>query len=436
MRLPVMPRRARSGVIEVRRGREKLPTRYSDDAVLKMATRDGQSGFNTNRWGPGNRQEYGLGVVRATAGTHGAAVRVALEEDLAKVAVAHVHEREKFGVCRATAYNALTPVARTATRPHLLMRKLAEHELGEPTSRWPVLVFLGLLILGDLPMTPTAMQVLNLSDRRFVSWLPFAEVHVAAVPVVVGMFGAAHWLGESLKAYRYEPQLRLARKIIAGLSATAALALALSVAAIRTSYLNANGVPAQSGAFVGIQLGLVAVATAASMWSAHPYASAWRQLEREERRADRHYGRARQRAGQQAAAVNGLAEEFRRRVEAARAGLEAVLSDITVRQGYLYRWALQHGQPEPTEEELFAGPLPELALPRSVQELLDYPSLPPGSSLTAPEPVDLHDLDEAWERLRQRRLSALWADGSSGVDGQEPVLRHPLALETTPAGAR
>ncbi len=230
MRLPVMPRRARSGVIEVRRGREKLPTRYSDDAVLKMATRDGQSGFNTNRWGPGNRQEYGLGVVRATAGTHGAAVRVALEEDLAKVAVAHVHEREKFGVCRATAYNALTPVARTATRRHLLMRKLAEHELGEPTSRWPVLVFLGLLILGDLIMTSTAMQVLNLSDRRFVSWLPFAEVHLAAVPVVVGMFGAAHWLGESLKAYRYEPQLRLARKIIAGLSATAALARARSSA--------------------------------------------------------------------------------------------------------------------------------------------------------------------------------------------------------------
>src|SRR6266511_4120931 len=128
MQLPVMPRRARSGVIEVRRGREKLPTRYSDDVVGKMATRDGQSGFNTNRWGPGNRQEYGLGAVRATGGTQGAAVRVALEEDLAKIAVAYVHAREMFGVCRAAAYNALTPVARTATRRHLLMRKLAGRE--------------------------------------------------------------------------------------------------------------------------------------------------------------------------------------------------------------------------------------------------------------------------------------------------------------------
>ena len=35
-------------------------------------------------------------------------------------------------------------------------------------------------------MTSVAMMVLNISDRPYVSWLPFSALQVAAVPVVVG----------------------------------------------------------------------------------------------------------------------------------------------------------------------------------------------------------------------------------------------------------
>jgi hypothetical protein len=287
-----------------------------------------------------------------------------------------------------------------------------------------VMVFLGLLILGDLTMASVAMAVLNLSDARYVSWLPISELQLAAVPTVVGMFGAAHWLGESLKAHRCEPQQRMILKIVAGASVAGGLCLALSVAAIRTSYLNANGVPALSSAFAGLQLGLLAVAVAASTWTAHPYGPAWRLLERRERQADRRYERARSRAGQEAAAVNALVRDFQGQVTAARAGVEAVLSDV-VRQGHLYIRELQQAQPQPTEEELYAAGLPKLALPKSVQELLDYPDVAEGSSLAPPKLVDLGDLDKDWEQLRRRRMTAM-QPADPDVDGDEP---EPAALQ-------
>ena len=52
-------------------------------------------------------------------------------------------------------------------------------------------------------------MVLNISDHQFVSWLPFSELQVAAIPVVGGMLAAAHFLGESVKAHRYEPRQRI-----------------------------------------------------------------------------------------------------------------------------------------------------------------------------------------------------------------------------------
>ena len=167
-----------------------------------------------------------------------------------------------------------------------------------------MMLLLLLLTLGDLTMTAAAMAVFNLSDARFVGWLPFSQLHVAAAPTVVGMFGAAHFLGESLKSHRYEKEQRSVLKIVAGASLAGGLCLALSIAAIRSAFLNANAIPASSGAFIGIQLGLLLVAVAASTWAAHPYGPAWRQMERRAWLADRRYGRARWRVGQQAAVVN------------------------------------------------------------------------------------------------------------------------------------
>ena len=422
-------RAARVRAFEVRAGRE-LGLGYEDAGVLELADRDGRAGFNTKRWGPGNRETRGLLAVLSTGPTHAAVVRVRMEEELAGIAASHAQARERFQAYRNAAYDAQTRVAQQASRRQELVRELADHKLVEPTSRWPVMLLLLLLALGDLTMTAAAMTVFNLSDARLLSWLPFSELHLAAAPTVVGMFGAAHFLGESLKAHRYEPQQRSGLKIVAAVSLAGGLCLALSISAVRSAFLNANGITASAGAFIGIQLGLLLVAVAASTSAAHPYGPAWRQMQRRAWLADRRYGRARGRAGQQAAEVNALAVEYRHRVVAARATVEVVSSDV-VRQGHLYIRELQHGQPEPVEEELYPGELPEPARPRSVQELLDYPDVAAGSSLATPVPVDLDDLDEAWEKLRQRHLNGTApADASGDDDGPMPAPLHPVASES------
>jgi hypothetical protein len=81
-------------------------------------------------------------------------------------------------------------------------------------------------------------------------------------------------------------------------------------------------------------------------------------------------------------------------VAAARAGVETVASDVA-RQGHLYVRELQHGQPEPIEEELYPGELPKLARPKTVEELMNYPDGAKDSSLRAPARHASHrpDLD-------------------------------------------
>jgi|SRR5215470_5283731 len=418
------PRREKRKIITVSPGR-KLGLGYDDQAVVELAAQDGRSAFNTDRWGPGNRSLHGLLAVLITAITHAAAIRVKLEEVLAGIAVAYALKRQQFKTDLSAAHDALTWVALAAARRRALMQKLQALSLEEPTARWLVMIVLGLLIIGDLTMSSAAMAVLNIPDTPFVSWLPFSELHLAAMATVVGMIGAAHWLGESLKAHHYEKDLRSVLKVIAGVSLTGGLCLAVSVAVIRTAYLNANGVPALTGAFVAMQAGLLGVAVAASARSAHPYRAEWRRMERQERQADKQYKPARQRAGQQAAAVNALVAQWGHEVTAARAGAEAVSSDV-VRQGHLYIRELQHGQPEPTQEELYAGDLPVPVWPAGVQELLNYPKVTEGSSLAAPELVNLDDLDKAREKLRWRDTTLSSADDSGKSDEPEPEPLHPV----------
>ena len=98
------------------------------------------------------------------------------------------------------------------------------------------------------------------------------------------MLAAAHFLGESIKAHRYEPRLQSGAMIIgAGEPGRRAVPGAERGRASARSYLTANGVTALSLPFIGIQLGLFAVAVAASTWVAHPYRAEWRQAGREVR---------------------------------------------------------------------------------------------------------------------------------------------------------
>jgi hypothetical protein len=408
-----------------------LGTHYPDADVQGMAAEDGGYRFNTAVWGLGNRALHGLRAVLHAAVTHALAVRLHGDEMLGAVAAAHARALESFRARREEAYTAMAAAGGAQARKTALAQKLADLGLGLPVQVWGVLGLLALLGLGDLTMTSTAMMVFNISDRPYVSWLPFSALQVAAVPVVIGVLAAAHFLGEAIKAHRYEPRLKLVIKIIALAALGGGLSMSLSVAAIRTSYLKANGVTALTLPFIGIQLGLFLVATAASAWVAHPYRAEWRQADREAKDGGRAYLAVRESAGRQAVAVNELACEHRRLVAQTLAGAEAVLSD-GYRQEHVYLRSLQHGQPEPVAEELYTGPLHEVTLPDVVQELRRYPDVSPGSNLAPLAFVTLDDLDVKWGELQsgsQQQEQLVWQTRERA--GHRPE----AAPETSPAEA-
>jgi hypothetical protein len=377
-----------------------------------MADEDGQARLSTAVWGPANRVLHGLWAVVQASVTHAVAVRLWLDGTLARVAGAYPYAVQRFRARLAVAYTAQAAVARAVARRSGLTEKLADRGLDPPTLAWKVLAFLGLLGVGDLTMTSVAMMVLNISDRPYVVWLPFSALQVAAIPVVFGMLAAAHFLGESIKAYRYEQRLRPVTMIVALVSLGGGLSLALSVAAIRNSYLAANGVPSLFWPFIGIQLGFFTVAVAASTSAAHPYRAVWRQAARELRRTIRRYLTVRRSAGRRAGCVNKLVSRHRSLVARAADGLAAVSSD-GARQGHLYLRAHQHGLPDPVTDELYPDPIPQPEQLGPVQELQRYPDVFPGSNLAPLEPVTLDDLDAAWEKLllQMHEAETAWRAG-------------------------
>ena len=388
------------GPVVAKRGR-RLRTRYADDEVEMMALEDGGVGLLGPGGEPGNRVLHGEQAVRESSITHALAVRNYLDSGrIGTIRKAHARALQAFRAGRAQAYRALTGVIAQNARREALRDQLADQGLGTPTPRWAGMAFLAILGLGDLTMTSVSFMVLNISDRLFVSWLPFSALTVAAIPVVGGMLGAAHFLGESIRARRHEPGPRPA--ITGAASLIGGLFLALSVAAIRTAFLAAEGVATLSLPFIGIQVGLFAVATAASAWAAHPFQAQWKEATRAVRRADRGYRTARRRAGKLAGIVNRLAARQLTLVSQAASGARAVLSDGT-RQRYLYRRSYALGaSPEPVAEDLWAqqaGP----ELPLEVLDLLGYPDhVRRGSNLEPLESVNLDDLDAVWENLQQQ----------------------------------
>jgi hypothetical protein len=379
-----------------------LRTRYADDEVEAMAQEDGEAGLLGPPGGPGNRVLHGEQAVRESSATGALGVRNYLDgKRLRRIREAHARALQSFRTGKADAFRTLTAVIGQHARLEELRNRLADKELDPSVPRWAGTAFLAVLGLGDLTMTSVSFMVLNISDRLFVSWLPFSPLTVAAIPVVGGMLGAAHFLGESIRARRHEPGLR---QVIIGIaSLIGGLCLALAVAAIRSAFLAANGVMTLSLPFIGIQVGLFAVATAASAWAAHPFHAQWKEHTRTLRRAVRRYRAKRRRAGRRAGMVNGHAARHLSLVSQAASSARAVLSDGT-RQRYLYRrgYALA-SSPEPAAADLWAdvaGPV----LPPEVLDLLDYPDhIRPGSNIEPLESVNLDDLDADWEKL-QRQL--------------------------------
>ena len=388
------------GPVTARRG-DRLRTRYTDDEVEAMAQEDGAVGLLCPAGVSGNRVLHGEQAVRESSVTSTLGARNFLDGGkLGKIRKAHARKLQAFWAAKAEALTALVAVVKEIARLEGLRKALADEGLAPPVPRWTEAAFLSVLGIGDLTMTSVSFMVLNISDRPFVSWLPFSALTVAAIPVVGGMLGAAHFLGESIRARHHEPGPR--QVIIGAASLAGGLCLAFAVAAIRSAFLSATGVTTLSLPFIGIQVGLFAVAAAASAWAAHPFQAQWKAATGAVRRANRGYRGARRRAGKIAGIVNGLAAGQLTLVSMAASGAWAILSDGT-RQRYLYRRSYALGSsPEPIAEDLWVQPAkPEL--PREVLDLLDYPErIKRGSNLEPLESVNLDDLDAAWEKLQQQ----------------------------------
>ncbi len=270
-----------------------LRTRYGDDEAETMAQEDGDVRLLGPPGEPGNRVLFGELAVWEAPITGALGVRHHLDGRLGKIRARHARKIQAFWPAKAKAREELVRVLGENAEQEGLRRRLAGMGLERPVARWGETVFLGILGIGDLTMTSVSFMVLNISDRPFVSWLPFSALTLAAIPVVGGMLGAAHFLGESIRAYRHEPGQRPV--VIGATSLAGGLGLALSIAAIRSAFLAANGVLPVSLPFIGIQLGLFAVATAASTWAAHPFQAQWRAAVRAARRTRRGYRAARRR---------------------------------------------------------------------------------------------------------------------------------------------
>jgi hypothetical protein len=431
--LALMARRVRGRAPVTARPGAWLRTRYSDGEVEGMAQEDGEIGLLGSPGEPGSRVLHGEVAVREASVTGVLGVRNHVDGALGKIRGRHARVLQRFLSAKAEAREALAKVIREIARQEELRRRLADEGLQPPVPRWAETAFLGVLGIGDLTMTSVSFMVLNISDRPFVSWLPFSALTLAAIPVVGGMLGAAHFLGESIRAHRHEPGRR---QVITGAASLAGgLLLALSVAAIRSAFLAANGVMTLSLPFIGIQLGLFAVATAASIWAAHPFQAQWKAAVRAARRAGRRYRAARRRAGRLAGIVNKLAARQLTFVSKAASSGWAVLSDGT-RQRYLYRRSyVLAASPEPAIEDLWAPPA-KAELPGEVLDLLEHlDRIRKGSNLEPLESVALDDLDAVWENLQRQLQDEADAARRAGEE-RRPVPRSTYTTYTLNGSSR
>ncbi|MEU6071367.1 hypothetical protein ABZ864_44755 [Streptomyces sp. NPDC047082] len=382
----------------------ELGTYYDDPTAAKLGARDSVVAAGGSRWGS-NKVMWGLLAVLQTVVSHTAAIRIRLEGRLVPIQARYEKAKARFDSAFNGANSAITTAAQELAEHRALHQTIADHGLRRPGSRWPTICFLTLIVLGDLALTSIAMAVLGVSDHRFVSWLPFSELQVAAAPVVTGMVAAAHVLGEAIREHRDADQrIKGHVKVTTVAAFGGALMLALGVAAIRSAFLRANGIQAMTLWFIALQLGLFLVATAISVHSAHPFGAQYRHQQRQLGRAERHFHRRRKHAGHSAAEVNTIVAAHRATVTAARGAVEAVAGD-TVRTSHIYRGEIVHGLPEPTTDLVFDGDVPQVGLPSSARELLEYPTVSADSTLIAPAPVSCEDLDRRWAALQSRPIA-------------------------------
>ena len=171
-----------------------------------------------------------------------------------------------------------------------LAQQIEDEGLEPPSQRRKrgYLAALVALVLGDLTLISIAFQLLGLSDRLKLGFLPFSsDLDIGASTSVFALLVLAHFAGKHLRSFLHDIERRrkttdtgaraklpLASRVHLGMTvglAVMALGVLLGVAVIRADYLNASNVSSEFMPFLAIQMGVFAAALALSYHHAHPY---------------------------------------------------------------------------------------------------------------------------------------------------------------------
>ena len=350
---------------------------YTDEQVEAMAREDGNARIHAKSvWGR-NTQPRGIELLhnawRAAAGliSHDFRTQVQpLNDQMQEL-------KPDAAASEQRVLDDLDERSEAALRLERLRQKILK--AGYHLPHWQAFLVLSAgfaaLVAGDWDPISTAMQVLGLSIKPLISFLPYSDpLHLAALGALMSLLILSHHSGVRLREVlnelrqRHEKQQTFREVIgrhvelllVVGLICLIpVLLVVMGVNTIRVDYLAQRHQTGELFPFLEIQAGVFAAGVVLAMCLAHPYLREWVDTLRLDRAAQRQM----QASGAQFQELIGLFNRLlgQRDGLLAQAGHHFQVSrDDVLRQAVLYVRRVVLSQPEATEEELFTKDLPTL----------------------------------------------------------------------------
>lgn len=350
---------------------------YSDKSVEDFAIQDGNASIHDDGvWGQNADHNRVVDILHAAHRVLLGLIAYTFRRDALQVHEELEQVAPQASEAEQTALDAVDEHGEAQYEQERLRQQNKDEELQQPSDH-PMrsLVGFGLIVLlADLGFLSTANQLFGLSDR-LVLGIPYTdELHLSAFGSILALLVLAHFAGTRIREVLHAVMRRMKETVPVkkaelpepdlvslGVALGAigfGVLLLMGTSAVRSDFLAARGVDAQSGAFFEIQLGILMAATAFSIAHAHPYGRAWAASQRRVRDA--------------VALMNGcvavhadLVGHNNRLIDRdgallAQAGHHAGISTADVeRQAPLYMRRVQLSQPEPVTKRLFDKTTPK-----------------------------------------------------------------------------
>jgi len=357
-------------------------TGYSDQDIEALAAEDGAASVHDpSMWGPNAENVRVPNAINAAHAANAGLVGYDYRGRAAQLASELEHAQENARSAEQQALDDIEEDAEARQAFLELVRRVRGEGLELPhrhATRWYWLALVG-FVLGDLTMISVAFQLMGLSDRLILGFIPFTSaVDIAASTSVFALLVLAHCAGGYLRGVLHDlerhrtttdqavratlPKPSGVSLLLAGVLATVGAAELGGLSLVRAAFLSANHVRPEVWAFALIQTGVFVGALALSINHAHPYG---RQLADVSRRASETTARMLSSCAAHARMV-AFANELVHSLDAvlAQAGHHLAVSEAdAIRQGQIYARRVQLSQPEPVSELLLAKSLPAPVAP-------------------------------------------------------------------------